>query len=177
MHGHEVQAPADNTAPTVSAVEGSMAADRWLLTTMLCYPAVLLVTFIISAAAYSIQSSKSEEELLESTATGPGGKPLPATKRRKRRQHNLVFEVYIGVWARRVFQYITAAVVLTFVADCAAVIAHAMDDQEPTWWCGEERVVSAHLQPLNTGCMVELVLTYILRCTLSGAFSSIFTSF
>ncbi|OIW33536.1 hypothetical protein CONLIGDRAFT_569741 [Coniochaeta ligniaria NRRL 30616] len=133
-----------------------MASDRWLLTTMLCYPAVLLVTFIISAATYSIRSSKSEEELMESTATGPGGKPLPATKRRKRTQHNPVFEIYIGVWAQRVFQYITAAVVLTFVADCAAVIAHAMDDQAPAWWCGEEKVVyivggfSFHLYVLLT---------------------------
>ncbi|KAH8909902.1 hypothetical protein BR93DRAFT_943802 [Coniochaeta sp. PMI_546] len=118
---------------------------------MLCYPAVLLVTFIISAATYSIQSSKSEEELLEPSATGPGGKPLPATKRRKRGQHSPVFEVYIGVWARRVFQYITAAVVLTFVADCADVIAHALDDQDPTWWCGEERVCSPCTQVYIVG--------------------------
>lgn len=142
MHGYEVQALADNAAPRLSAVERSMAAERWFLSTMLCYPAVLLVTFIVSAATYSIHSSKSEEELLEPTATGPGGKPLPATKRRKRGDRDPVYEVYIGRWTRRLFQYITAAVVLTFVADCAAVIAHALDDQEAAWSCGEERVVS-----------------------------------
>ena len=137
MHGNEVQAWADNEAPG-----RSMAAERWYLLTMLCYPAVLLVMFIVSAATYSIQSSKSEEELLEPTATGPGGKPLPATKRRKRGESQHIYEVYIGTWARRVFQYITATVVLTFLADCGAIIAHALDDREPAWWCGEERVVS-----------------------------------
>lgn len=175
MHGHEVQALADNTAPTVSAVGRPMAADRWLLMTMLCYPAVLLVTFILSAATYSIQSSKSEEELLEPTATGPGGKPLPATKRRKRVRHNPVFDVYIGVWARRVFQYITAAVVLTFVADCAVLIAHAVDEQEPAWWCGEERVVSTHSQTFEQPAWLGSAHD-IHRSTSSVDFSSIFMS-
>jgi hypothetical protein len=148
MHGPEVQTLVDNAVPTTPQVgTGVGTMDRWFLNTMLCYPAVLLVAFILSAATYSIQSSRSEEELLEPTATGPGGKPLPMTKRRKRGHKHPVFEVYIGVWARRVFQYITVAVVLTFVADAATVVAHAVDDQSPGgWWCGEERVV----RPLST---------------------------
>ncbi|KAB5570203.1 hypothetical protein GE09DRAFT_957754 [Coniochaeta sp. 2T2.1] len=118
-----------------------MAAEIWYLRLMLCYPAVLLVTFILSAAAYSIYSSKSEEELVQPVATGPGGKPLPVTKRKKKHAQTPAFEVHIGLWARRTFQYMTAALCLTFVANCAAVLAHGFDEQQPDWWCGEERVV------------------------------------
>jgi hypothetical protein len=143
MHGYEVHArTAENAMVRLSAVERSAAAEQWYQWMMLCYPAVLLVTLIVSAAAYSIYSSKSEEELVEPTATGPGGKPLPATKRRKNARNQPVYEVHVGRWPRRLFQYVTAAVVLTFVADAAAAIVHAVDDRQEAWSCGEERVVS-----------------------------------
>jgi hypothetical protein len=126
----------------------STPADLWYLRTMLCYPAVLLSTFIITAATYSIQSSRSEEELVEPVATGPGGRPLPATKRRKKdpKAKSPLFELYIGVGARRAFQYVTAALVLSFVADCATVLARVFDDRGRDWRCDEERVVRNYPQ-------------------------------
>ncbi|KAK4194746.1 hypothetical protein QBC40DRAFT_28888 [Triangularia verruculosa] len=111
------------------------------------YPAVLLLAFIISAAIHSIAKSRTEEELLVPTATGPGGKPLPITKRK--REHRDQGSMYStdgdssGI-AIQVFRYLTGALILTFAADAAATAAHVWQSSkvgDKLWWCGEERVV------------------------------------
>jgi hypothetical protein len=123
-------------------------AQSILQTAQLLYPVVLLLAFILSAAVHSIVSSNTEEELVVPTATGPGGKPLPVTKR-KRGQTVSSHTDSVGRTgcSKTVVQYLTAAVVLSFVANGAAIAAHALQSIrrsgfENAWWCGEERVVS-----------------------------------
>ncbi|KAK0630595.1 hypothetical protein B0T17DRAFT_590058 [Bombardia bombarda] len=109
----------------------------------LCYPAVLLLAFIISAAVHSILTSRTEEELVVPTARGPGGKPLPITKRK--REHHEEPQVGLDVGgsglATAAFQYITAALVLSFFANGAAISAHALQERDVGWWCMEQRTV------------------------------------
>lgn len=141
LHLHAV---VNQTAPCSPAETVLLNAELW-------YPAVLLLAFISSAATYSILTSRSEEELVEPTATGPDGKPLPVTKRKREDIRRLVVEAHIGTAARRVFQYLSAAVVLTFLADFVTVIVHVFHpDKSGTasgWWCGEERIVSFACPP------------------------------
>lgn len=139
MHALFQHAVVNQTAPC-------SPAEKVLFATELCYPAILLLAFISTAAVYSIMTSRSDEELVTPTTTGPGGKPLPVTKR-KREDTSPVVDAQIGTAARRVFQYLTGIIVLTFLADFATVIAHALKEQkdgdpESGWWCGEERIVS-----------------------------------
>lgn len=135
------------------------------------YALALLVTFGGVAAVHSIITARSEEDLEVPDVRGPGGKPLPVTRKKSsgsRRSsprpgdtsgggggadghssdgdadsENSTF----GDAARRVFQYLTAFVAFTFVADGIAISVHSISDRvesgpEEGWWCGEPRVVS-----------------------------------
>jgi ABC-type transport system involved in Fe-S cluster assembly fused permease/ATPase subunit len=119
-----------------------------LQTAQLLYPVILLLTFIVSAGVHTVVTSKTEEQLAAPTVKGPGGKPLPITKR-KREQESLEANDNVGggngfAWCA--FLYLTGALVMSFVANGAAIAAHAMNssrDAELTdvWWCGEQRIV------------------------------------
>ncbi|KAL2024486.1 hypothetical protein VTK56DRAFT_8297 [Thermocarpiscus australiensis] len=121
-------------------------AQLVLQTAQLLYPVVLLLAFVVSAGIHSIVTSRTEEELVAPTVRGPGGKPLPITKRKRENASPQAADVSTGGSARNGFLYITTAVVLSFVANGAAIAVHALQSTrssglEQLWWCGEERVV------------------------------------
>ncbi|KAK3687912.1 hypothetical protein B0T22DRAFT_498173 [Podospora appendiculata] len=110
------------------------------------YPVVLAVAFLLSAGVHSIHTPRSKEKLVVPTAGGPGGKPLPATKRKRGHEQPRVRDVYRGALARRVCQCVTAAITLTFLTNGAAIAIHALQARGPSgdewpWWCSEERTV------------------------------------
>lgn len=119
----------------------------------LLYPVVLLIAFIVSAGAHSILTARSEEELVVPVARGPGGKPLPVTKRKREQSDDLGHTDFSrSSSGRRFFQYATACVILTFFANATAIALRALQargapGQVGDWWCGEERTVS--LRPLR----------------------------
>lgn len=128
----------------------SSSAQSVLQTAQVLYPVVLLLTFIISAGIHTVVTSKTEEELASPTVTGPGGKPLPITKRRRRHQASQIDDDASssdgGGVAWSVFLYLTAAIVVSFVANGAAAAVHAMKSSRDAgftnaWWCGEQRIV------------------------------------
>lgn len=114
----------------------------------LLYPVVLLIAFIVSAGAHSILTARSEEELVVPVARGPGGKPLPVTKRKREQSDDLGHTDFSrSSSGRRFFQYATACVILTFFANATAIALRALQargapGQVGDWWCGEERTVS-----------------------------------
>ncbi|KAK3375080.1 hypothetical protein B0H63DRAFT_265990 [Podospora didyma] len=115
-------------------------------TAQLCYSVVLLLAFIVSAGVHSIITSRSEEELVVPTALGPGGKPLPVTKRKREHEEPRVRDVYSGTAVRRTCQYVTVGIILSFFANGTAIALHALQshnvsDEAWGWWCGEERTV------------------------------------
>lgn len=133
------------------------------------YALVLLLTFAGAAAVHSVITARSDEDLEVSDVRGPGGKPLPVTKRksggsRSRRSGSDgsaadgvgdqlsggddAERPTFGLASRRVFQYLTAFAAFTFVADGVAISVHSISDRveagaEDGWWCGEPRVVSS----------------------------------
>ena len=134
--------------------QGSKTAQLVLRNAQLLYPVVLLLSFIVSAGIHTIITSKTEEELAGPTITGPGGKPLPVNKRKREQQpRDSDDDAGAGgglVWT--IFLYLTGGIVMSFVANGAAVAAHAMKSSsdaglDNAWWCGEERTVSFCLPP------------------------------
>jgi hypothetical protein len=137
--------------------QGSSTAQSVLRTAQLLYPVILLLTFIISAGVHTIVTSKTEEELAAPAVKGPGGKPLPITKRKRELGASEADDDVSGAGglAWSVFLYLTGATVMSFVANGAAVAVHAMkssrdDGLADAWWCGEERIVC--FLPLHDGC-------------------------
>ena len=123
-------------------------AQSVLRITQLLYPVILLLTFIISAGLHTIVTSRTEGELVIPTVKGPGGKPLPVTKRKREQEEQQAFddENDGSHRSRSVFLCLTTAVILSFVANGVAIANHALQSLENStenqWWCGEERVVS-----------------------------------
>lgn len=124
-------------------------AELAYLRAQLLYPVVLLVAFVLSAGVHSVLTSQSEEELVVPTVRGPGGKPLPVTKRKREQldEPQVLDPAADCSFARRVFQYGTAVLILTFLANGAAIAVHALQARGNkgsgvSWWCGEERTVS-----------------------------------
>jgi ATP-binding cassette, subfamily B, vacuolar membrane transporter HMT1/ACLQ len=151
------------SASGVSQMSTSTATEVVYLRAQLLYPVVLLLAFIVSAGVHSIVTARTEEELVVPTAKGPGGKPLPVTKR-KREQLDEPRGPEICApsgFARRVFQYTTAAVILSFFANGGAIALHALQlrrkDAAEGWWCTEERTVS--FTPASLGGLEVLMLT------------------
>jgi len=130
-------------------------AEVVFLKAQLLYPMILLVAFVLSAGVHSILTSRSEEELITPTATGPGGKPLPVTKRKREHEEPQILDIDEQSSAHGAFQYIAAAVVLTFLANCVAVVVHGLDSagKSHEWWCSEQRMV--RLPPLSPNALSE----------------------
>jgi len=92
-------------------------------------------------AAFTANSIWTASELAESpTSNGPGGKPLPAKKNtdslRKLRKQQLE----VGPLQKAVFNWLSIAVIATFVGNAVNVIVHALTERG--WWCGESVAVS-----------------------------------
>jgi len=136
-------------AASTGGVPQTSTAEVIYLRAQLLYPVVLLLAFIVSAGVYSIVTARTEEELVVPTARGPGGKPLPVTKRKREQldEPRVPAACAGSSVARRVFQYTQAAVILTFFANGAAIAFHALQARgisgsEDGWWCSEQRTVS-----------------------------------
>jgi len=109
-------------------------------------PPLLLATFILVAAAHTIRSAnaRTTEDGIE--AKGPGGKPLPVSKRKKSHSgDHAVPTRNTNPTLQRIFQWASAAVTADFVVAGGSIGTHAIVDRATTgehgWWCGEPKTV------------------------------------
>jgi hypothetical protein len=106
------------------------------------YPIALLFLFLVAFTLRSIKSSSpSNDNDSEQLVFGPGGKPLPKTKKPKR-HGSLDGGAEISRSQKSVFEWLSAAACLTWIANAANVIIHAIYSREEGWWCGQSTVVS-----------------------------------
>lgn len=103
--------------------------------TLLYYPLVLLVVFVGSAATYSIVTARKEEDPeVQADSQGPGGKRLPATRKKKRRGEadadRIRYGPVLSPTSRTWLTWISAAVFLTFVSNAIAHFSHVMEELE-----------------------------------------------
>ncbi|KAK4230903.1 putative heavy metal tolerance protein precursor [Podospora fimiseda] len=132
-------------------VQSLTTAQMVYLKTQLFSPVVLLLVFVITAGIHSVITARSEEEFVHPTATGPGGKPLPVTKRKREQREAADDQESIRgnstPASSAIFKYLTGATILSFLINGFAIGSHISQSakQQKTegvfWWCGEERVV------------------------------------
>ncbi|KAH7326423.1 half-sized multidrug resistance protein [Stachybotrys elegans] len=122
--------------------------DILLQKTQYLYALILLVAFISCAAWYSIFNAKKEEDIIQSHIKGPGGKPLPITKRKKRDAAERKLGPHFGPVAKNVFRCLAAGVFLSYVASGITLFVYAFFHENPyEWakhglsWAGEWTVV------------------------------------
>jgi hypothetical protein len=112
------------------------------------YAPVLLTTFIAIAVIHSIRSSKASEDIVSPVVRGPGGKPLPVTKKRKDRLSSAYRLPDIGPIAKQVFRYLSGFLLITFIVNGGAIGIRAWRENkhvpygEVGWWPDQSTVVS-----------------------------------
>ncbi|KAH7037772.1 heavy metal tolerance protein [Microdochium trichocladiopsis] len=108
-------------------------------------PPLLLAAFILVAAAHTIRSANAKTSEKGTEAKGPGGKPLPVSKKRTRLVEDPAHARKTNPTVQRLFQWASAAVTADFVAVGGSIGTHAIVDRATTgehaWWCGEPKIV------------------------------------
>ncbi|KAI2471632.1 hypothetical protein F4781DRAFT_429111 [Annulohypoxylon bovei var. microspora] len=119
-------------------------AERVRDVTQYLYPDLLLLAFIVIGATHSVYLALRKDDVVAPTATGPGGKPLPVTKRR-RSDDDATDPDDFSPHARRFFQCSMILATLTFFgiggAIAARALIHRSADGQHGWWCGEPKTV------------------------------------
>jgi len=107
------------------------------------YPIILLAFFLLVFTVRSIASSTdSNTNDAEQPLFGPGGKPLPTSKKAKLHS-SLNDHSEISRSRKLVFEWLSVIACLTWVANAVNVIIHALYSRKQGWWCGQSAVVSS----------------------------------
>ncbi|KAI1133000.1 ABC transporter-like protein [Nemania abortiva] len=120
---------------------------RSILTAMqYLYPGLLLVVLLLFGAIYSIYTGWNKGDVIIPTVTGPGGRPLPVTRKRQHGDNKSQdSERRFSPAVRALFQWLYAVVTLTFIGQGAAIATHALVQRsaqgDQMWWCGEAKAV------------------------------------
>lgn len=108
--------------------------DKILRQTQFIYALILLVAFIGCAAYYTVVNSKKDEDLIQPTVRGPGGKPLPSTKKKRPNDGSRKIGPGFGRTAKNVFRYLSAIVFLSYVVSGVFMFDHAFWYEDPFQW-------------------------------------------
>lgn len=159
----------DGSGDTPSFPRQSTLADRILHKTQYLYALVLLVAFVSLAAWYSVYNAKRQDDVVHSHIKGPGGKPLPITRRKKRDNGERKIGPHFGLAAKNVFRYLAAIVCLSYVGSSACLMIRAFWYEDPyRWsreglpWAGESTVVRPYLESYGGKCFSVLVTMAVL---------------
>lgn len=126
------------TAQPGSDRDGLSLADEILRHTQYLYALVLLIAFVSCAAWYSVVNAKKEEDLVQPKVKGPGGKPLPLTKKKRAlADGSRKIGPGFGRTAKNVFRYLAAVVFLSYVASASLMFNHAFWHEDPYRWSKE----------------------------------------
>ncbi|KAJ5846582.1 hypothetical protein N7534_010251 [Penicillium rubens] len=100
------------------------------------YPIFLLILFVVAFVANTTIAAKKAGKH-EAQYFGPGGRPLPQRTRSTPAYRSQEFSRNV----KRVFNLLSAAVILTFLADATIYITHVMVARSENWWRGQSFVV------------------------------------
>jgi len=134
----------DGLSSSAAALVSNRTARGVLLYLHYAYPIVLLVFFLAALTTHSILTAPNRNANgVSATLTGPGGKPLPKTKPQAKDNNKNGLKHDLPRSQRLVFEWISLAATLTFVANAIDVIVHALYNRKEGWWCGQSVVVSS----------------------------------
>ena len=100
-----------------------------------CYPIFLLLLFVVVFVANTmVTASKANQS--DSPRMGPGGRPLPQRSRSSR-----ILKTGFSQNVKRVFNWLSFGILLTFLADATIYIVHVLAARSEQWWRGQSVVV------------------------------------
>jgi hypothetical protein len=117
-----------------------------------CYPAFLLILFVVAFVTNTTLAAKKASKH-ESQYFGPGGRPLPQRSRGAPTYHK---PKEFSRNVKRVFNLLSVAVLLTFIADAIIYITHVMLARSENWWRGQSFVVCCVSKPLFPDKSVDI---------------------
>lgn len=102
-----------------------------------CYPIFLLVLFVVAFVANTMVTARKAGRK-DSQRMGPGGRPLP-----ERSQSSRPFRKTqsFSKTVKRLFNWLSVAILVTFLADAANCVVHVMVARSEHWWRGQSMVV------------------------------------
>ncbi|KGQ08689.1 Heavy metal tolerance protein [Beauveria bassiana D1-5] len=112
-------------------------SDLILRETQYLYSLTLLVAFVSCVAWYSVYNAKKQENIVQSHIKGPGGKPLPVTKRKTKDDGERKLGPHFGPAAKNAFRYLAGVIFLSYVATGAFMFDHAFYHDNPYKWSKE----------------------------------------
>jgi len=149
------------------------------------YPIALLAFFLLAFTVRSIATSaNSNTNDAEQPLFGPGGKPLPTSKKSQRLTRSNA-HAEISRSRKLVFEWLSVAVCLTWVGNAVNVIIHALYSRKQGWWCGQSAVVSfppppsRPLQCLHTRqkyATANTLISYRSTSSVHSSFTLLFSS-
>lgn len=126
---------APDEPPSSNPDKSGNFVDLILHETQYLYSTTLLVTFIVGAAWYSVYNAKKNGEFSQQTTVkGPGGKPLPITKRKPKDEAERKIGPKFGSAAKNTFRYLAAVVFISYVATGSSMFIHAFYHENPAKW-------------------------------------------
>ncbi|KAJ5500097.1 ABC transporter, integral membrane type 1 [Penicillium expansum] len=99
------------------------------------YPIFLLILFVVAFVANTTIAARKASKH-ESQYFGPGGRPLP-----QRTRNVPAYKSQFSRNVKRVFNLLSVAILLTFLADAIIYIIHVMAARSENWWRGQSFVV------------------------------------
>src|SRR5690606_31803367 len=109
----------------------SLASEDFLEKLYRSYPGTILAVFILTALICSIRSSRKCEDTTKPTVRGPGGKPLPVTKRKKKhgssRRANQAEILETGPCATFAFRSLAILVTVLLFSNGIAIAIHTWE--------------------------------------------------
>ncbi|KAL9010251.1 MAG: hypothetical protein Q9173_004796 [Seirophora scorigena] len=123
---------------TLRPVASNKPAQDVLVYVHFSSPIILLFCFLLAFTAHSIASASTDTSVKSpGDQTGPGGKPLPSSKKAPRKQDVLDFSP-----ARKLlFNWLSVGTIATFVGSAVAVISHTLVNRKDNWWCGQSTAI------------------------------------
>lgn len=117
--------------------ESTSIPDLILRETQYLYSFTLLLAFISCVAWYSVYNAKKQENVVQSHVKGPGGKPLPVTKKATKDNGERKLGPHFGRAAKNIFRYLSAIIFISYVATGASMFDHAFYHDNPYKWSKE----------------------------------------
>lgn len=120
----------------------------------LLYGSLLLLTLVVSAAVHSVVHAKQSRKPVASGSrrTGPGGRPLPQTRRsgiEAEEDEDDEDEPGYDPSILRTFRYASILLVVTFVCNALATTAHLVKSRTLDGdWIADENIVSCGASPV-----------------------------
>lgn len=109
------------------------------------YPAVLLIAFLVIGCTASIIKALPSRNVDDTSTKGPGGKPLPISKRKREEGEEDEESEHHSSWSKGYFQYATIFATMTFFAMGTNVAIRALYHRNAAgdhgWWCGQPKTV------------------------------------